>query len=202
MGGIHPRSKKQVGDRLGLAAFNTVYGGKGAYTGPTLSSCSVQANKLVIQFNTSLLRGDSVVMQPYNNTQLSFLDVQTDAAAFCMEPLSIGGGNKTCPAWAGGSASTNTSAIGDGWTRLNITLASSSTVAVDLTPLNGTAPTAVRYAWGIVDCCNTADPLLYITHGCIANCPIMSTSGFPANPFMAKIVDGKCECVAPQECSG
>ena len=28
MGGIHPRSKKPVGDRLGTAAFNTVYGGK------------------------------------------------------------------------------------------------------------------------------------------------------------------------------
>lgn len=25
MGGIHPRSKKPVGDRLGTAAFNTVY---------------------------------------------------------------------------------------------------------------------------------------------------------------------------------
>eukprot|EP01051_Picozoa_sp_SAG22_P024340 SAG22_NODE_6706_length_821_cov_1.684211_1_plen_150_part_00 len=27
MGGIHPRWKKPVGDRLGIAAFNTVYGG-------------------------------------------------------------------------------------------------------------------------------------------------------------------------------
>ena len=39
MGGIHPRSKKPVGDRLGTACYRTVYGGQGAYTGPTLSGC-------------------------------------------------------------------------------------------------------------------------------------------------------------------
>ena len=41
MGGIHPRSKKPLGDRLGTAAYNTVYGGMKAYTGPTLASCTL-----------------------------------------------------------------------------------------------------------------------------------------------------------------
>jgi hypothetical protein len=36
MSGIHPRDKRPVGDRLGQAAYNLVYGGKGAVTGPTL----------------------------------------------------------------------------------------------------------------------------------------------------------------------
>ena len=84
---------------------------------------------------------------------------------------------------------------------LNYTLgADGSSLDVDLTPLNGSAPTAVRYAWGIIDCCDYSDPDLYIKKGCIANCPIMSSSNLPANPFMAKIVSGKCECIAPQVC--
>jgi hypothetical protein len=67
--------------------------------------------------------------------------------------------------------------------------------------LNGTAPTAIRYAWSIVNCCDMNDPELYVTKPCgPASCPIMSSSDLPANPFLAKIVDGKCECIAPQVC--
>ena len=60
MGGIHPRDKKPLGDRMGTAAFNTVYGGSKAFTGPTLAGCRASGNSLVIQFNTTLLRGDKV----------------------------------------------------------------------------------------------------------------------------------------------
>ena len=46
------------------------------------------------------------------------------------------------------------------------------------------------------------DPDTYVTKPCgPASCPIMSSSSLPANPFLAKIVDGKCECIAPQVCS-
>jgi hypothetical protein len=87
------------------------------------------------------------------------------------------------------------------WIMLNYTLgADGNSLEVDLSPLNGSVPTAVRYAWGIFDCCDYSDDNLYITHGCIANCPIMSSSALPANPFMAKITGGKCQCVAPQVC--
>jgi hypothetical protein len=60
MGGIHPRSKKPVGDRLGTAAFNTVYGGNDAYTGPTLSGCASKDNTLQIKFNATLLAKDKL----------------------------------------------------------------------------------------------------------------------------------------------
>ena len=60
MGGIHPRDKKPVGDRLGQAAYNLVYDGKGAYTGPTLSTCSVSGTELTVQFDAKLLNGDKV----------------------------------------------------------------------------------------------------------------------------------------------
>ena len=92
--------------------------------------------------------------------------------------------------------------LDSGWVQLNYTQTSPSTIAVDLGPLQGVAPTAVRYAWGIVECCDHTDPTLYVNHGCQAACPIMSESGLPANPFQAKIVGGACQCVAPQVCGG
>lgn len=214
MGGIHPRDKKPVGDRLGQAAYNLVYGGKGALTGPTLSGCSLTDSKLTITFNASLLSGDKVLVQKYGKGQSgrygvtggSYLDVQTNADNFCMEATKDSNGNTICPTWAGGTGNpinTTTTQLDGGWTTgLDITLAADgASISVDLSPLNGTAPTSVRYAWSIVNCCDMNDPDLYVTKPCApGSCPIMSSSSLPANPFLAKIVDGKCECIAPQVC--
>ena len=62
MGSIHPRSKIYVGQRLAKAAYNTVpsYGGKAAFTGPTLSGCALSATSLTIEFDPAMLRGDKV----------------------------------------------------------------------------------------------------------------------------------------------
>ena len=221
MGGIHPRSKKQVGDRLGRAMINTIYGGSAAFTGPTLSSCSHSGNNLVIQFNETLLRGDTLSLQPLQRAGGSQLWVQTNASLFCMEPQCVinqtdgrcaninpanprQGSAYYCPTWAGGDGVSiyEKGILGDsGWISLNFTSSSSSSVSVDLSTLNGVSPTAVRYAWGTVDCCDHTDPNLYVSYGCIAQCPIMSSSGLPANPFQAQITsEGACKCVAPQVC--
>ena len=221
MGGIHPRSKKHVGDRLGVAAFNTVYGGTGAFTGPTLEGCTVVEDEgwLEIRFNSTLLRGGSLVLrdfpprlelpklskdQPTMFAGGSQLYVQTEASHFCMEPLPCPGSPKKqcCAEWAGGSGdAVNITSFDDKWIMLNFSIASKSSIRVDLSPLNGAAPTAVRYAWGVIDCCDISDKTLYVDHGCIANCPLMGSSDLPANPFQAKIVAGECYCVAPQVCS-
>jgi len=106
-------------------------------------------------------------------------------------------------------------------------------VSVDLSPLNGSAPYAIAYAFENQKdtCCNAgADPGEHDRHGrfspaalshrccgtdisngfieCTpASCPIQlpdSRAPFgalPANPFIAKIKDGKCECLEPQVCS-
>ena len=76
----------------------------------------------------------------------------------------------------------------------------SSSITVDLSPLNGAVPTAVRYAyaWGVPNCCDITDPTTFTSKDCIANCPVMSSSGLPANPFIAKIAGGKCKCVPPR----
>jgi hypothetical protein len=67
-GGIHPRSKLAVGERLAAGAFNLVYGGTGASTGPTLSGCAINSTSLTIEFNATLLAGDKVVLNTYNSS--------------------------------------------------------------------------------------------------------------------------------------
>ena len=159
--------------------------------------------------------------------------VQTVASSFCMETHHVNESNATspvyCPTWAGGVGNSSTQPApvgrfpsfgGDGMTPTNdpdqfnegwINVPhlhvgpTSSSLTVDLSGAlpDGAVPTAIRYAWGVTDCCDLRDPATYTHHGCIANCPIIgSNSRLPANPFMAKIVDGKCECVAPQVCGG
>ena len=45
----------------------------------------------------------------YGMTGGSYLDVQTDAANFCMEPAKTPNGSVYCPTWAGGSGTDGTS---------------------------------------------------------------------------------------------
>lgn len=60
--------------------------------------------------------------------------------------------------------------------------------------------TGIRYAWSASPCCPDSDRS---GAPCPPNsCPIRSyNSTLPAAPFYAKIVNGKCECTAPQICS-
>ena len=103
-GGIHPRSKIHVGNRLGTAAYNTIYGtiygGNKAHTGPTLSGCALASGSksLAIAFNTTLLAGDKVQVKKFPFSQApesmgssgienTLLFAQIDAKLFCMEPV-------------------------------------------------------------------------------------------------------------------
>ena len=223
-----PRSKKPVGERLARGAFNTAYGGTGSITGPTLSSCAASGASLAIEFDATLLRGDTIVLQPpfpsvktryvtYGGTLLWAL---TNATTYCMEPQCVMNATsgrcattpngraqigEICPTWAGGDGVTvlPPGTFGTGWVELNFTLSASGTgIVADLAPLNGTAPVGIRYAWDQLFCCDLTDPTLYVTHDCIAECPIMSSARLPANPFHAKITPaGACACQAPQVCS-
>ncbi len=204
-----------------------MYGGTGSLSGPTIASCATSGGALTIEFNATLLRGDALVLQPffpsvktryvtYGGTLLWAL---TNASTYCIEPQCLL--NETtgrcattpngraqlgdiCPTWAGGDGVTllPPGGYGAGWVELNYTLAPSGTgIVADLSPLNGTAPAGIRYAWDQLFCCDLTDPTLYVSHDCIAQCPIMSSAQLPANPFNAKIVDGACVCQAPQVCS-
>ena len=144
MGGIHPRSKTQVGERLATAYYNTIGGGKGAFTGPTLAGCSAAADELHITFNASLLVGDTLKINKWGQPYLpparhatawggSYLYVQTNASQFCMESAGVKNttdpaghnipGVETCPTWAGGDGKAVTSdpKLDGDWILLNFT---------------------------------------------------------------------------------
>ena len=98
------------------------------------------------------------------------------------------------------------------WISLDLASGGDDTVIADLSNLNGSAPFAIAYAWDNAHdtCCNAGgDPA--ISNGFIectpASCPIqlpdarVPFGALPANPFIARIKDGKCECLEPQVCN-
>lgn len=48
---IHPDNKKDVGERLALAAFKTAYGEEVVYSGPLYQSANVEGNKIMVNFS-------------------------------------------------------------------------------------------------------------------------------------------------------
>jgi sialate O-acetylesterase len=48
---IHPDNKKDVGERLALAALKTVYGENIVYSGPIYQSATIERNKIIISFS-------------------------------------------------------------------------------------------------------------------------------------------------------
>jgi len=190
--GIHPRLKKPVGQRLAVGAMATAYGSGQALTGPTISGCTysgtdsnVNGATLTVRFNATLLRGARLTVQPYDRSY-------PNRSAFA-------------------------ALLNGTWIPLNIALSgSSNALDIDLTPLYGGVPSAIKYAWGPndgppntqdVNCCAAADT----ANGeeCLpGGCPILAAGvwgapfgGLPANPFLAKVVGGRCACPTPQTCA-
>jgi hypothetical protein len=185
---IHPRIKVPVGQRLAAGALVTSYGFSGPVTGPTIAGCSYTpgAATLSVAFDTALLAGGALVVQDYKGL-----------AAFSGFSVLAG--------------STDEPQTGQ-WVAVNISLAGAAAISVDLGPLAGAAPQAIKYAWGAtgswpndqdVTCC-----LPQPNKECLpAQCPLFVAqplapyAGLPANPFMARITaGGKCLCPAPQAC--
>lgn len=184
--GIHPRLKKPFGERLAASFLADVYGFGGPVTGPTIAGCTAAATTLTVTFNSTLLAGAALAVHPFDSPQQGALSVLVN--------------------------STNDADTGT-WVALPYTLAPPSSITVDLTLLRGASPQGVKYAWGSTGGRpNDADVICCASGGAAAECvpgqcPVfVSTSlapfgGLPANPFLAKIVGGKCVCPAPQVCS-
>lgn len=188
MGPIHPRPKLPVARRLAKSAHALFYGGLGPVTGPVLAGCTVVGSTIQLRFNSSLLRGDSLLIQPYN----------TSAMASAMEVMINGTLPKAVAPgiWLGAQIR----AGGGGGTGI----AEAPVIVVDISHLNGTAPLGVRYAWGSSPCCLNFPLYPQGDQPCLpASCPLMGTpSTLPAMPFQAAIVGGRCECTPPQRCDG
>lgn len=154
MGPIHPRIKREVGERLAKAAAALHWGSKPS-TGPVFSGCRLDntARKLTLAFNSSLLKGDSVVVRPYNSAgNNSAMEVQVNVSAFA---------HSGRPIWSIQWLVVNISAApaataGDA--PLSLIRADLSPLAVDPDPESGSPfgfmqPLAVRFAWS--DTCVT-----------------------------------------------
>ena len=199
MGPIHPRSKKPVGQRLAQAAAVAVYGLPGAATGPTISGCRVDAAgaSVTVTFNASLLGADAVQVQPYppayNNVSASGLAVLVDPDGFCFQ-----GKGGRCFDDGSGSAGPNQTDSPKSWVFVDIAEASATSITVDLARAGG-AIFGIRYAMEDATCCQHYAPS---SEPCaVASCPLMGrASRLPANPFMARVVGGRCVCMPPQEC--
>ena len=98
MGGIHPRNKKIVGERLALAAMGVArcaaHGGEGrcalhgASGAPTISGCTLSGDSLTIRYNSSLLAGGAVGVKATNGkTTFSAMRVLVDARYWCQDTV-------------------------------------------------------------------------------------------------------------------
>eukprot|EP00038_Savillea_parva_P007103 m.167831 g.167831 ORF g.167831 m.167831 type:complete len:674 (-) comp12884_c0_seq1:903-2924(-) len=204
MGPIHPRSKYHVGMRLAQAAAVTVYGtSQGHSQGPTLAGCTSSADSIVIDFMSSS-EIDTVAPIPEGGPR-TMMQVLVNASEWCMQNLGSkceddGTGHNTSIVLPGRMSYDDPSI----WVDVNFSYTSPTSVTVDTSTINGTAY-GVRYGW-YGSCCPPVVPQPNSPNAIpcpLESCQIMGAeSGFVANGFQAKIVDGKCECIAPQQCSG
>lgn len=202
MGQVHPRPKAIIGRRLAQAAHAAIYGGASAPSGPVLTGCSVAGSVLTLRYNSSAPASWSSAASIANETTALYVLAGAALPANAAD-------NHHGPDWReyeGPFANGNEVGV-KGWVAVNAKISVNGTLAVDLSPLDGAAPTAVRYAWGTggwgapfltrmctgpkIDCslqpCETE------------SCPF-SGGGLPAAPFLAAIENGACKCLPPAVC--
>ena len=130
------RLKRPVGQRLATSAMVMVYGGTHAFTGPTIAGCAVTCanatTKFSVSFDKTLLRGSKLVVRPYDTAF-------PNRSAFLVFA--------------------NLSAAEQAWIPVNVAASTTDPTAieVDLAPLKGAPPLAVRYAWSGLAAANGDD---------------------------------------------
>lgn len=214
MGCVHPRTKGLIGQRLAQAAYGSVYGGSLLTTGPVLSGCDVSGNTLTIHFNKTLLATEHLTWSEGSlalseNTALYVLAAPNTLPSNAAD-------NHHSSNWrdySGPYASGHELGV-SGWIPVTASVKGTSDLVVDLSALNGAAPTAIRYAWGEGGwgapfqtrfCCG---PTVDIgAEPCAPDsCPLhaSNTNGgirLPGVPFVATITaGGKCKCLEPTTC--
>lgn len=210
MGCIHPRTKDLVARRLAQAAFATVYGGNVIAIGPVLSGCTLAGSQLILTFNSTLLRNESVTFSPGATVEAENTALYVLVNNSLPENADAGHHDSSPGAYAGTYANGNEWGV-RGWVPVTATRGPGpQQLTVDLSGL-GARPTAVRYAsgtggWGAPFqnrmCCGpTVDVQL---EPCAPeSCPIKASGpgALPAAPFVAAITPaGKCQCLAPTSC--
>jgi hypothetical protein len=190
MGGIHPRIKSPVGRRLAHALFHSQLGGTVAFTGPTISGCSLAGGEITLRFNATLLRGEPVSVGAWDADQTRWGTADSSGPMVCF------------PSLGAGDCLTSPSL----WRAAAVRVGADAASAVLTLPAGLGAPAAVRYGWPLSDAGDTCCPGKNATAGLAActpgACPIKTAvSLLPANPIYANVTaGGTCACLLPQVC--
>lgn len=221
MGYLHPRSKDTVARRIAQSAYATMYAPPTSpilSTGPVISGCTLTPTTLTLHFNATLLKGERVVVsKPPTAAPLSLALENTALYVLTNATLDVAalahnhhGGDSS--AYKGPYSAGNEYGV-EGWKAVmpGEVGGDGRSITLDLAPLGGAVPTAVRYAagsggYGITAphnngcgrlCCGpTLDCRL---QPCPPDsCPLHASGpgGLPALPFVAAITpQGKCQCL-------
>lgn len=168
-----------------------MFGGTAAHTGPTIAGCVVNGMTVTLQFNTTLLKSDVILVQPFDTNQSDWGMADSSAMAVCI-----------------GNASQQASCISDAtlWVPAAVSQGTTSSVlAIPASSALSGSILAIKYGWPIDAHADTCCPSKTVLDGhepCIpGSCPIITKdSSLPANPFFALIAANKCRCVRPQVC--
>ena len=242
-GSLHPRTKDAGGKRFAQAVYAAVYEPASPLlaTGPVFAGCSVDAaaRTLTLRFDAAQLKGERVIAaKPAGAAPMSLalentaLYLLTNASGIPVEDAEHGynpcnyASNAGCGnnVYLGPYSNGNEYAVAPWVAVLPRAGTAANEIVVDLGPLGGATPTAVRYAAGAASgvaapgggadgsgfrnqrvCCG---PSVDTSHEpCPPEaCPLKSSNEaggglqLPALPFRANIVDGRCVCIAPQVC--
>ena len=209
-GCVHPRPKGILGRQLARATQALAYAGGAALqmSGPALAGCSVAGAALTLRFNSSLLAGAPVTWA--TNASRAREDTLLYALPAPAElPADYGAGHHgPSGAYKGPYANGNEWGV-EGWVALDAVAGpGAAELTVDLTPLAGAAPTAIRYAsgaggWGSGAanrmCCGPS--VNVAVEPCAPDACPLHAGGLPGIPFVAAIVGGRCACAPPMDCS-
>jgi hypothetical protein len=212
MGQVHPRPKMYVGQRLAQAAWATVYNGSAIASGPVIAGCSVGSGSstMTLTFNSTLLKGEKIAWSKGASAAAESTALYVLVGSPFPSWAAANHHNADWRSYQGPYANGNEVGV-SGWVAVDATVSGGNELTVDLSPLKGAAPTAVRYAYGTGGwgsgfvnrmCCGpTTDVTL---EPCAPDsCPLHAGETpfrLPAVPFLAEIKNGKCACVAPQVC--
>ena len=224
MGYLHPRTKDTVARRLAQATYATVYAPASGVlaSGPVLAGCTVAGTTLTLAFDQARLQGETVVVSKPPGAQPLALALENTATYVLVNStLDVAAAARNHhgpdPGAYKGTYSAGNELGYDSWVAvLPVAGPGGNTVTLDLAPLRGATPTAVRYAWGAGGWGITAPDNGGCGRMCCGptvdcrvqpcppdSCPIHASGvgGLPAVPFVAAITaTGKCQCLPPQKC--
>lgn len=209
-GCVHPRPKGYLGRQLAQITRALVYPDGAAaavqVSGPALAGCTVTGSTLALRFNASLLAGAPITWGSNASRVNETTALYVLAGPNTLPPDYGAGHHGPSGNYKGAYANGNEWGV-EGWVAVDAVVSGANSLSVDLTPLAGATPTAVRYAsgtggWGSGTqnrmCCGPAVNIAL--EPCAPDSCPLHAGGLPGVPFVAEIAAGRCVCAPPMQC--